>query len=80
MPYEEVVSQANRRRPTSRLLNYLDPSIDFSLGDALGRKDWAQTFVGVGVSHRSGIFASSKLLGRVNGGSNCIVGYLETAF
>ena len=35
-------------------------------------------FIGVGVSHRSGIFGSSRLLGNVNGGSNYIYTYIET--
>ncbi len=37
----------------------------------------ASTF-GLGISHRSGIFASSRLLGSVNGGSNYIYAYVET--
>ena len=77
-PYDEVVSQTARGRPTSRLLNYLDPSIDFSVGDVLGSAALKDTFLGVGVSHRSGIFGSSQLLGSVNGGSNFIYTYLET--
>jgi outer membrane protein len=80
VPYEEVSSQAARGRATSRVLNYLDPSVDVSLGDLVGRKSLKDTYVGIGVSHRSGIFAWSRLLGRVNGGSNYIVGYVEQAF
>ena len=38
-----------------------------------------QTYFGLGISHRSGIFASSRLLGSVNGGSNYIYAYVETA-
>jgi outer membrane protein len=34
--------------------------------------------VGVGLSHRSGIFGSSQLLGNINGGSNYLYGYVET--
>lgn len=79
VPYEEVRSQAARDRPTSRVLNYLDPSLDFSLGDLIGNPKLRHTFVGLGVSHRSGIFAWSRLLGNVNGGSNYIYAYLETA-
>ena len=74
-----MTSQARRERPTSKLLNYLDPTIDISLGDLFGNKDWKQTYFGLGISHRSGIFASSRLLGSVNGGSNYIYAYVETA-
>ncbi len=35
--------------------------------------------VKTGVSHRSGIFGASRLLGNVNGGSNYIYTYVETA-
>lgn len=80
VPWHEVDSQARRGRPTSKLLNYLDPSIDVNVGDLLGSDRWRRTYVGVGVSHRSGIFASSRLLGRVNGGSNYLYTYLETEF
>ncbi len=76
--YQEATSQARRSRPTSRLLNYLDPSIDVSLGDLVGSRALKDTFIGVGVSHRSGIFGSSRLLGNVNGGSNYIYTYIET--
>ena len=78
-PSPEVTSQARRERPTSKLLNYLDPTIDISLGDLFGNKDWKQTYFGLGISHRSGIFASSRLLGSVDGGSNYIYAYLETS-
>ena len=79
-PYEEVSSQAARGRPTSRLLTYIDPTIDVSLGDLINSHPLKDTFVGFGVSHRSGIFASSRLLGNVNGGSNYIYTYMETKF
>lgn len=77
VPYDEVRSQAARDRPTSRMLNYLDPSIDLSLGDLIGHPKLRHTFIGLGVSHRSGIFAWSRLLGNVNGGSNYLYAYLE---
>jgi outer membrane protein len=32
----------------------------------------------VGLSHRSGIFGSSQLLGNINGGSNYLYGYIES--
>lgn len=78
VPYMESSSQAARGRATSRLLTYLDPSIDFSIGDLLGNRALKNTYLGLGVSHRSGIFGASRLLGNVNGGSNYIYTYLET--
>ena len=78
VPYTEVISQNGKT--TSRLLNYLDPTIDVSVGDLLGVRSLKETYFGFGVSHRSGIFGASRLLGNVSGGSNYIYTYLETAF
>jgi outer membrane protein len=50
-----------------------------SLGDLLGSRALKDTFIGLGVSHRSGIFGSSRLLGNVSGGSNYIYTYVESA-
>jgi outer membrane protein len=47
------------------------------VGDLLGVRSMKRTFVGMGVSHRSGIFGSSRVLGNVNGGSNYIYSYVE---
>jgi outer membrane protein len=77
VPYVEMRDQLARGRSSSRLLNYLNPSIDVSLGDLLGVKSMRETYLGLGVSHRSGVFGSSRLLGNVNGGSNYIYSYLE---
>ena len=51
-----------------------------NVGDVFGAKSLKDTFVGFGVSHRSGIFGASRLLGNVSGGSNYIYGYVESAF
>jgi outer membrane protein len=80
VPFMESRDQAVRGRDTSRLLNYMDPTIDVSLGDLVGSRRLRDTFVGLGVSHRSGIFGSSQLLGNVNGGSNYIYSYVEASF
>jgi outer membrane protein len=77
VPYTEISSQERRERETSRLLNYLDPSIDVNVGDIFRSKALSRTYFGFGVSHRSGIFASSRVLGNVDGGSNYIYTYIE---
>lgn len=79
VPFAERVSLEARERNQSKLLNYLDPTIDVNIGDLFGREQWRATWVGLGVSHRSGIFASSRMLGNVDGGSNYIYAYVETA-
>jgi outer membrane protein len=78
-PYIEASSQAMDGKPASRLLNYLDPTLDVSVGDLVGSRALKETFIGFGVSHRSGIFGSSRLLGNVSGGSNYIYTYVESA-
>jgi outer membrane protein len=78
VPLTEERDQARRGRATSRLLNYLDPSIDISVGDLVGSKKLKETYLGVGISHRSGIFGASQILNNINGGSNYLYGYLES--
>jgi outer membrane protein len=80
VPVSEKRNQARRGRNTSRLLNVFDPTVDFSVGDLFGVPSLRETYAGAGVSHRSGIFGTSQLLGNVNGGSNYIYGYVETSF
>ena len=80
VPFTEKRDQALRGRGTSKLLQTLDPTLDFSVGDLIGSKRWRDTYAGVGVSHRSGIFGTSELLRNVDGGSNYIYGYVETSF
>jgi outer membrane protein len=77
IPFVEARDQEQRGRNTSKILNYLDPSIDVSVGDLLGVRSLRETYAGFGVSHRSGIFGTSQLLGNVNGGSNYIYSYVE---
>lgn len=77
VPFIERRDQTERGRNNSNLLNYLNPSIDFSIGDVLNMKSMHETYLGLGVSHRSGIFGSSKLLGNVDGGSNYVYSYIE---
>jgi outer membrane protein len=80
VPLAEQRDQALRGRGTSKLLQTLDPTLDFSVGDLIGARRWRDTYAGVGVSHRSGIFGTSQLLRNVDGGSNYIYGYVETSF
>jgi outer membrane protein len=77
IPLLEVRDQQKNGREPSKLLNYLDPTIDVSLGDLLSVGSLKKTYFGLGVSHRSGIFGSSQALGNVSGGSNYIYSYLE---
>jgi outer membrane protein len=79
IPLMEVRDLQDRGRNTSKILNTFDPTVDVSVGDLTGVKSLRETYVGFGVSHRSGIFGTSQLLGNVNGGSNYIYAYVETS-
>ena len=48
-----------------------------NVGDLVRAKSLRETYVGLGVSHRSGMFGSAQLFNNVDGGSNYIYGYLE---
>lgn len=80
IPFSERRDLEARGRGTSKLMQTLDPTVDFSVGDLVGSSRLRETFVGVGVTHRSGIFGSSRLLRNVNGGSNYIYTYVEASF
>lgn len=76
----ELRDQALHGRGNWKLLNYLDPTIDVSVGDLVRSPSLKETFIGMGVSHRSGMFGKSHLFGDIRGGSNYIYGYLEHSF
>ncbi len=78
IPVTEQRSLAERGKNASHLLNYLDPSIDVSLGDIIRYQPLSKTFFGFAISHRSGIFGTSDILGNVDGGSNYLMMYFET--
>jgi len=77
VPFVEARDQAGRGRNTSKLLQYLDPTVDLSVGDLFGSKELRETYFGLGVSHRSGIFGMAQIFDNVNGGSNFIYTYVE---
>jgi len=78
VPYVEERDQARRGRNASKLLNYLDPSIDVSVGDLIGSRSLRETYFGLGSSHRSGVFGASRMFGNIDGGSNYIYTYIES--
>jgi len=68
VPYVEQRDQDAKGQNTSKLLSYLDPSIEINMGDLFRSKKLEKTWLDVGVSHRSGAFGSSELFGNVDGG------------
>lgn len=65
---------------SSKLMNYLDVTLDFSLGDAFSYQEMKNLYFGVGVHHRSSIFESNSTFGRIKGGSNYNSVYLQYHF
>ena len=80
IPVMEERDQAKDGKGTWKLLNYLDPTIDFRLSDIWPAPPARDVWVGVGVSHRSGMFGWSRDFGYVDGGSNYIYVFLESNF
>jgi len=80
VPTMERNSILEKNPNTSKLMNHLDVSVDFSVGDAISVKSLRDTFLGFAVIHRSGIFGASDLLSAVDGGSNYNSLYIETLF
>lgn len=64
----------------SRLLNYLDFSLDVNVGDLFNRAGLRSVWVGYALHHRSGIFEASSQYGRIKGGSNYNTLYLQFEF
>lgn len=70
LPAEEVQKFVNNGKNSSKLLNYLEWQVDFPLSK-LVRAEFAENcFLGLVVTHRSGIFGTADLLGNVAGGSD----------
>lgn len=64
----------------SKLLNYLDFSLDVNMGDLLGNSNLHNMWLGYSIHHRSGIFETSSAFGRIKGGSNYQTVYVQWHF
>ncbi|WP_163930003.1 MipA/OmpV family protein [Paraferrimonas sp. SM1919] len=64
----------------SKLLNYLDFSLDVNLGDIFQSSKLKHAWFGYSIHHRSGIFETSSAFGRIKGGSNYQSFYLQWHF
>jgi len=81
--YIDTVSNIEQREMdrkgyrSSKLMNYLDITADFSLGDTFGVNSMNDVYLGIGIHHRSSIFERSSAFGRIKGGSNFQSLYLQ---
>lgn len=64
----------------SKLLNYLDFSLDVNMGDLFNSRTMDKMWMGYSIHHRSGIYEKSSAFGRIGGGSNYQTLYLQWHF
>ena len=77
IPYVEKTELEDKDYVPSKLLNFLDLSIDMNLGDLFRAKSMENLWFGWSIHHRSGIFETSGMFGRIKGGSNYNTLYLQ---
>ena len=77
LPAEEVEEFINRGTDSSRLLLYLETSMDFALDRIIRSRAAENCFVGAILVHRSGVWGGSELFGGVAGGSDWAGVHLE---
>ncbi len=80
IPFVERTEMERKGYKPSNLLNYLDFSLDFNIGDIFGGKQFKKFWLGYGIHHRSAIFESAQQFGRISGGSNFQTAYLQWEF
>ena len=64
----------------SKLMNYVDFSLDINLGELFGFKDLSTLWIGYSMHHRSALFEEASPFGRIKGGSNYNTVYLQWHF
>ena len=79
LEHQEIVVEKGYAK-ASKLLNYLDLSIDVNVGDITTMKELKSLWLGYSIHHRSAIFENSSLFGRIKGGSNYNTVYLQWHF
>ena len=80
IPYVEKTEIGKKGYKPSNLLNYLDFSVDLNIGDLLPGDGAEDYWLGYYIHHRSAIFESAQHFGRIKGGSNFQMIYLQRDF
>ncbi len=80
IPYVEASEMEKKGYRTSKLLNFLDFSLGLNLGDLFRAKSLTDLWLGYSIHHRSGIFETNSVFGRIKGGSNYQTVYLQAHF
>ena len=79
LEYDEIINRKGYDN-ASKFLNYLDFSLDVNLADLTTLRSLDKLWLGYSIHHRSAIFESSSLFGRIKGGSNYNSVYLQWHF
>lgn len=77
LTYYESEELIEKGHDESKLLNYLDLTVDLNLGDVFNKGKLEDLWLGTGIHHRSGIYGSSSAFGDVSGGTNFASIYLQ---
>jgi hypothetical protein len=80
VPAVEVEYDERHDDGTSRLLNYLDVSVDLNVGDLIRNERARACTLGLVISHRSGVFGLVDIFGGVHNGSNYNTAAVECGF
>ena len=75
IPAVEVYKQ--RDDESAHYLNYMEAQLDFPLRNFFKSESLRDCYAGLTIVHRSGIFATSDILGNVSGGSDVLTAHLE---
>ncbi|MDO6496876.1 MipA/OmpV family protein [Photobacterium sanguinicancri] len=78
--YIEKSEMERKGYEPSKLLNYVDLSLDINIGDLINKKELDNVWLGYSMHHRSAIFEQASQFGRIKGGSNYNTVYLQFDF
>jgi outer membrane protein len=78
--YIEETELNKKDYEVSKLMNYLDFSVDINLSKLFGCKGPSTLWLGYAIHHRSAIFETASHFGRIKGGSNYNTVYLQWHF
>ena len=80
LTYNEWQEMDKKGNEGSKLMNYLDFSVDANIGDLFRSKSMEHLWAGYSMHHRSSIFKTASQFGRIKGGSNFNTFYLQYHF
>jgi len=75
--YIEENELSHKDYEVSRLMNYLDLSLDVNIGELFHTRSLNSLWLGYYIHHRSAVFGTSSHFGRIKGGSNYNAVYLQ---